>query len=191
MNEKIKHLINEKKAIFQKQKKSNAVKHAILSNITLELSNAISFSKAKYHEGHAIKLKDLSTSPNTYWSILKTFAYGSKISLMPLLMVNSEFLTDFLEKPNLFNNFFREQCRPMTNDSSLPNNQTIETVTRLSDINIDTDAVIKVICSLDPRKANGCDGISIRMLKFCAASMSKPLHFLFNNSVISECFPNE
>ena len=50
MNEKIKHLINKKKAIFRKQKESNTVDHAILSNITLELSNAISFSKAKYHE---------------------------------------------------------------------------------------------------------------------------------------------
>ena len=29
------------------------------------------------------------------------------------------------------------------------------------------------------------------MLKLCATSISKPLHILFNNSVISECFPNE
>ena len=101
--------------------------------------------KAKYHEGHAIKLKDLSTSPNTYWSILKTFVNGTKISVYShFLIVNSEFLTDFLEKPNLFNNFFREQCEPMTNDSSLPKNQTIDTVTRLSDINIDTDTVFKL-----------------------------------------------
>ena len=51
MNEKIKHLNNKKKAIFQKQKESNTVDHAILSNIniTLDLSNVISFSKAKYH----------------------------------------------------------------------------------------------------------------------------------------------
>ena len=29
------------------------------------------------------------------------------------------------------------------------------------------------------------------MLKLCATSISKPLHILFNNSVISECFSNE
>ena len=29
------------------------------------------------------------------------------------------------------------------------------------------------------------------MLKLCATSISKPLHILFNNSVISESFPNE
>ena len=86
---------------------------------------------------------------------------------------------------------FREQCRPNTNDSSLLNNQTIETTTRLSDINIDTDTIIKLIHSMDPNKAHGCDGISIRMLKLSATSVSKSLHIFFNNSVIIECFPNE
>ena len=94
-------------------------------------------------------------------------------------------------KANLFNDFFKEHCRPNTNGSSLPNNQTIEIVNRLSDINIDTDTIIKLIRSLDPNKAHGCDGISIRMLKLCATSISKPLHILFNNSVRNECFPNE
>ena len=77
------------------------------------------------------------------------------------------------------------------NDSSLPKNQITETVTRLSYINIDTDTFIKLIRLLDPNNAHGWDGISIRMLKSCATSISKPLHILFNNSVISECFPNE
>ena len=94
-------------------------------------------------------------------------------------------------KANLFNDFFKEQCRPITNGSSLPISQTTETVTRLSNITIDTDTIIKLIRSLDPNKAHGCDGISIRMLKLCATSVSKPLHILFNNSVRNECFLNE
>ena len=77
------------------------------------------------------------------------------------------------------------------NDSSLPNNQAIETVTRLSDINIDTDTTVKLIRSLDPNKAHSCDGISIHTLKLCTTSISKPPHILFNNSVINECLPNE
>ena len=100
-------------------------------------------------------------------------------------------MSDFLDKANPFNDFFSEQCRPITSDSSLPNNQTIETVTRLSDINVDTTTIIKLIRSLDPNKAHGYDEISIRKLKLCATSISKPLHILSNNSVINECFPNE
>ena len=71
MNGMIKYL--KEKAIFQKQKESNTVDHAILSDITLELSTAISFSKAKYRERLVIKLNDPKTTPRTYWSILKTF----------------------------------------------------------------------------------------------------------------------
>ena len=66
MNEKIKHLTDMKKAIFRKQKESNTVDHDILNNITLELSNARSFSKAKYHERLAIKRNEPKTAPKTY-----------------------------------------------------------------------------------------------------------------------------
>ena len=61
------------KSFIQKQKESNTVDHAILRDITLELLNAISFSKAKYHEKLAIKLDDPKTAPKTYWPVLKTF----------------------------------------------------------------------------------------------------------------------
>ena len=82
MNDRIKHLIKKKDAVFQKQKESNTVDYAILGDITLELSNAISFPKAKYHKRLAIKLNDTKTAPKTYWSILKTFANGSTIPLI-------------------------------------------------------------------------------------------------------------
>ena len=70
-------------------------------------------------------------------------------------MLNVEFATDFLVKANWFNDFFREQCRPVTYDSSLPNNQILQTVTIL--YNFYTDTIIKLIHSLDPNKAQGCD----------------------------------
>ena len=90
----------------------------------------------------------------------------------------------FLAKANPFIDYVKERRRPIANDSSLPNNQTTETVTRLSDINIDTDTIIK-LRSLDANKAHGCDGISIHIIKLCTASIAKPLHILFNKSVIN------
>ena len=149
--------IKKKKATFQKQKESNTIDHTILSNITLELSNAISFSKVKYHERLAIKLNDPKTAPKTCWSISKIFVNVSKFPLILPMLVNNEFVTDFSVKANLFNDFFTEQCRPITNDSSLPNNQTIETVNRLLDINIGADTTIILICSLEPSQGHGCD----------------------------------
>ena len=66
----------------------------------------ISFSKAKYYERLAAKLNDPKTAPKTYWSNLKTFVHGSKIPLISLLPVYNKFVTDLLDKANLFNEFF-------------------------------------------------------------------------------------
>ena len=65
----------------------------------------------------------------------------------------------FLVKLNLFNDFFREPYRRIINDSSLPNNQIIETIIKLSDFNNDADTIMKLIHSLDPNKTDGCNGI--------------------------------
>ena len=94
---------------------------------------------------------------------------------MPPLLVNNECATDLLVTANLFNDLFREQCTPITNDGSLPNKH----------FNINTNAIIQLIRLVDPNKAYGCDGISICMLKLYATSISKPLHILFNNLVMN------
>ena len=91
----------------------------------------------------------------------------------------------------MFNDIFREQFRPITNESLLLHNQIIETVPRLSNFNIYTDTIIQLIRSLDTNKAHGCDGISVRMSKLYATSISKTLHILIDNSVTNEYFPNE
>ena len=48
--------------------------------MTLDVSNSISVSKTKYFDRLAINLEDCQTAPKTYWSILKTFVNGAKIS---------------------------------------------------------------------------------------------------------------
>ena len=171
---------------------SNKIDHAILTDISLELSNAVNFSKAKYHERLAVKLYDPKTAAETHWSILKIFLNNSKIPLIPLLLT-----TALLDKTNLFNDCFREQCRPIINESSLPNNQMLGTVAnnqmfaRLSNFNMDTDSITKLIHLLDPNKAHRWNGYPIGVIKLCAMSVPKPLHILSNNSVMNECFPSE
>ena len=86
MNGRIKYPIKKNKSIFQKQKESNAADYAMLTDITLQLSNGISLSKAKYHEILVVKLIEPKTAPKIYWSILKTFVNGSKVPLIPSLL---------------------------------------------------------------------------------------------------------
>ena len=62
-----------------------------LENLTTELSNLIRDTKAEYHSKLAAKLVNPSTRAKTYWSILKTFANGRKVPVMPPLLINNEF----------------------------------------------------------------------------------------------------
>ena len=97
-------------------------------------------------------------------------------------------MTNFLEKRF---EFFTQQCNTLENDRTLPNDLVFETTERISSFNISMDVITKITRSLDLNKAHGHDGISIRMLKLCASSISKPLFLLFKHSLESKCFPNE
>ena len=71
-----------------------------------EVSQLIEKSKDKYYYRLSKQLNDPSTSAKSYWTNLKTFHNKRKIPLIPPLLVNNSFVTDFKEKANLFNEFF-------------------------------------------------------------------------------------
>ena len=58
IKEEIKSLIHRKNYLFQKQRKSGSIDYTSLNALTLDISNAISSSKLKYHERLANKLND-------------------------------------------------------------------------------------------------------------------------------------
>ena len=106
-------------------------------------------------------------------------------------LVKDELVTNFLEKANLFNEFFTQQCNAIENVSTLPNDLVFETTERISSFDISKGYISKIIRSLDPNKAHGHNGISICMLKLCASSILKPLYLLFKHNLENECFPNK
>ena len=61
---------------------------------------------------------------------------------------------------------------------------------KLSSFNISSEVIFQLIKNLDPNKAHGHDGISVKMFKLCAPSMFKPLTLLFENCLISGEFSN-
>ena len=159
--------------------------------ITTGISNAVNSSQFKYHDHLSKKLNNPVTAAKTNWSALNTFVNGSKIPLIPLLSVGNRLVIEFLAKANLFNDFFSKQCSPIVNNSSLPANLTFENENILSTFDFSTRDIVKFIKVLDPNKAPGHDVMSIRMIKLCATSISKPLHILFRNCLENESFPNE
>ena len=52
------------------------------------------------------KLNETHKSAKSYWSILKTFSNGKKMSYMPPILINDKLTANFMEKANHFNVFF-------------------------------------------------------------------------------------
>ena len=108
-----------------------------------------------------------------------------------LLLDSCEKVNSYFDKANLFNNFFAKQCTPISNDNTVPVNINFETRERLSFLEFCVDDIVKIIRSLDQNKAHGHDEISVRMIKLCASSISKPLHLIFRNCLETETFLKE
>ena len=136
------------------------------------------------------KLPDPSTLSKSYWSILKTFVNGQKNSVILPLLVNDKFVTNVLEKANLFNDFFSKQCQPVQNNSTLPKSNTYHTENRQNDIIFDNEKLLKILESLHANKVQGYGDISRRMLKLSGLSIMKPLS-VFQNRLKSSIFPDD
>ena len=52
-----------------------------------------------------------------------------------------------------------------------------------------TKKILELIDGLNVNKAHGHDGLSIRMLKMCGISISKPLTKIFRNCLTTGYFP--
>ena len=121
-------MIQRRNSLYQRQRKSGSIDYTSLNAHTLDILNAINYFKLKHHERLANKLND----PKTYWAILKTFVNSCRIPLIPPLLVENKLVTDFLDKANLFNNFFAKQSIPISNGSTVPVSINFETRERLS-----------------------------------------------------------
>ena len=100
-------------------KKNN--EYILLHSSTQRLLNLIESSRNDYLNHLSAKLNNPNTAAKAYWKILKTFVNGKKIPSVPPLFINGNFVTNFLDKANIFNNFFALQCKVIDNNSVIPN----------------------------------------------------------------------
>ena len=108
MTERIKNKIFKKNYIHKSyiSNGKTAIDYQKLHDIGSEISQMISKRKKEYYDQLSKKLNDPLTSSKTYWSILKTFYSGTKIPLIPPIIIDKKVITNFREKANFFNNFF-------------------------------------------------------------------------------------
>ena len=150
----------------------------------------MTISKNSYYERMANKLNNFQRNSKLHWFLLKYFS-KQKYSLIPPLIHENKFITNFLEKAKLFNSFFSKQCSLINNGSTLPTHMNYLANNRLSSITFSQDDIAKIIQNLDSGKAHGHDNISIRMLKICGSAIYKPLAIIFKQCVDTGIFPSE
>ena len=139
-----------------------------LENLTIELSNLIRDTKTEYYSKLAGKFVTPSTSAKTYCSISKAFVYGRKVPLL----INNEFISNFMTKTNCFNRFFNQQCTAISTDRSIPSFVNLVTNETVTTIKFNEQLISKLIVALNPHKVHGRDGLNM---------IFKPLSIVFQN----------
>ena len=193
INSSIRSLIQDKNETYKRFKRSNNSSQYFENFQSLQnvLGVSIEASKERYYSRLSMKLMEPSTSPKTYWSVLKSFYNNKKIPCILPIFHENRFVTNFKEKAELFHSFFAKQCSIIDNGSEIPSFLHPKTNQSLSNITFAEKDIEKVIQSLDPNKAHGHDMISIRMLKICGKSIIKPPLVIYKKCLEKGCLPNE
>ena len=159
-----------------------------IQKMTSDGAKMIENAKQNYLRKTGQTLANPGTSRKTYWSLINTLLNKAKIPIIPPLLENGLFITDFTEKAQLFNDYFILQCTTIDTGSGLPRNIPVPT-SLISDLNISEEKILNIIRSLNPNKAHGWDEISIRMIKISDASLLTPLRIIFTNCLRQGVFP--
>ena len=93
------------------------------------------------------------------------------IPVIPPMFYNNNFIFDFKEKSELFNEYFSKQCLLIQNKSTIPSFFTPLTHNILSSFQFTAEEFKSIINKLDPNKARGHDMISICMIKLCGDTL--------------------
>ena len=153
-----------------------------------EGTRMIEDAKQNYLRRTGQTLAHPGTSSKTYWTLINTVLNKAKIPIIPPLLENGLFITDFTEKAQLFNDYFILQCTTIDTGSEIPL-ETTRGSTLISDFAISEEKILNIIRSLNTNKAHGWDEISIRMIKLSDASLVTPLKIIFTNCLRCGVFP--
>ena len=190
MTSQIKKAIHAKDLLYHKYTQNNQSQtdFAKVQDACKLINDLIVENKNAYYGRLSKKLSNPKTSPKAYWSILKSFFSDKKNPVIPPLLVNDEYISDFKKKANIFNVYLSNQCSILDNNSVLPDYSFLPNQT-LSLFDLSEEQLLKHLRSLYIKKFHGFDNISVRMVKMCEMSIVKPLTLIFKNSLNEGVFP--
>ena len=159
-----------------------------MQNMISEGSRMIEGAKRKCILMAGRTLATLGTSSKTYWALINTVLNKAKIPIIPPLLDNGLFVTDFTEKPQFFNDYFILQCTMIDTGSVIPERNSINS-TLIDTFVISEEKILNIIRSINPSKAHGWDEISMRMVKVSHTALVVPLKIIFTYCLRCGLFP--
>ena len=186
----LKTMLNRKNRLFknyksQRYKEEDKVR---LEVFRIECQKAVETAKSSYITNMGNKVNDPGTYQKSYWKIITRVMNKCRAPKIPPLLINNRFILDCREKANHFNDFFSQQCKPISNSSVLPNFNFL-TNKRIAHITIGNDEISALIRNINSNKATGSDGISGQMLLLCDDSVILSLKIIFRNILSTSIYP--
>ena len=172
---------------FVRSGQSNDKQEGIQKMIS-EGSKLIEDAKRNYFLKAGNTLASPGTSRKRYWSFIYAVINNAKIPIIPLLLENGQFVTDFTEKAQQLNDYFILQCTTIDTESEIPTNFPAPS-SLINDFPIADEKILNIVRSLNPNKAHGWDGISVRMIKLGDDALVTPLKIIFENCLRRGLFP--
>ena len=167
-----------------------------LKTYNLILRKSIISAKQMYYESRFNRIgNDIRRTWKTINEILTKNQTKNKFPTV--FNDNGSMITDKVNIANKFNVFFTNIGEKMAKGINYDGNKTYghylnkDIHSSFTFMNIDEDAINKIIYNLPPKSSSGCDGISTKLLKVIAPVIIKPLTLLTNQVLNTGTFPDK
>ena len=118
-------------------------------------------------------------------------ALSSSSSLPQQMYLHTNTAISDRDKAKLFNNYFYSVFNDRLSPIQFNVSSSISNDTLLNDVVITTADVHQALCSLDPNKTIGPDGVSPKVLKYCADVPCQLIRYLFQLTITNGHLPTE
>ena len=187
----VKTAIKRNSRVYRKwvRRGRNPNDHDNVRKVQNDTNKLIKEAKSSYYLNLGSKLSDPKIGQKEFWSSYRKIVNKKHNTNIPPIIEDGRYTSNFKEKAEIFNEYFAKQCTINDNGSELPRLIPF-TDASLSHIFVTKERIIEIINNLNVKKAHGCDGISVSMIKLCATEVAVPLFFIFNKCVNSGEFPD-
>lgn len=189
INKDIKATIKTRDRLYNRYRRTKQDHHYhSYLRVKAEVNIKISRAKEEHKNKLIAKLEDLQHSPRTFWTVAKEVHGNKAKSTIPTMVDNGKQHSTAETKAELLAAYFASQSQKPTLPADYIKPPHVHTA-GIDNLHITEEEVLSVLRKLKTNSAPGPDGISNRLLKLTACSITPSLTMLFNKVISLSTFP--